>query len=111
MAGQTSCADSVGGRAPLPHAGSRRDDPVSPSSPEDRARERDEEMTRALRELGRTQEKMAQQYSQAARVSEGDDMAITDKINAISGFEFKQNLPVIKDTDLFLSGIFENFTP
>ena len=29
-------------------------------------------------------------------------MAITDKMNAISGFEIKQNLPVIKDTDLDL---------
>ena len=26
-------------------------------------------------------------------------MAVTDKMNAISGFEFKQSLPVIKDTD------------
>ena len=62
-------ADSVGGSAPLPHAESRRDGPVSPSSPEDRARDRDEEIIRALRELGLAQEKMAEQYCHTAKLT------------------------------------------
>ena len=91
-------ANSGGGRDPLPSAGRSKQD-SAPGSPEDRARCRDEEMIRALQELSRSQEKLAQQQGQATKLTEGDDMAVTDKMNAITGFEFKQNLPVIKDTE------------
>ena len=36
-------------------------------------------------------------------IAEGNGLAATDKMNARSGLEFKQTLPVIKDTDLDLN--------
>jgi len=71
-------------------------------SPDDRARIKDEEMIRVLREVSRNQEllaRMSAQHESAPRVTEGDDAAATDKVNSIAGFGFKQSLPVIKDTD------------
>ena len=63
-------------------------------------------MIKALQELSKGQQALQQQQlSQAhhsnareatSRLTEGDDMAVTDKMNAIAGFEFKQSLPVIK---------------
>ena len=55
-----------------------------------------------IQEISSAKEKVVRQQSKAATIAEGDGLAATSKMTALSDLEFKQTLPVIKDTDLNL---------
>ena len=46
-------------------------------------------MIKVLKEVSKAQGRLAQQSEGARRLVESDDMSVTDKMNAMAGFELK----------------------
>ena len=66
---------------------------------EERRDFRDSEMVRALREISSAQAEMLKAHKGTRRPAGAED---SDHYNAVSRFEMKQNVPILKDTDMDL---------
>ena len=66
---------------------------------EERRDFRDSEMVRALREISAAQAEMLKAHKGTRRPAGAED---SDHYNAVSRFEMKQNVPILKDTDMDL---------
>ena len=76
--------------------------PLEARTPEEVARAKDEEMINVMKEITKINASLGEQRGASRSVQGRNDFAVSDMASALTGIQFKQSLPVVKDSDVDL---------
>ena len=84
-------------RTPRPRRGNTL--PLEARTPEEVAQAKDEDMIHMMKESAKMNASLAEQRGASRPVQAFDEIAVSDMASSLTGIEFKQSLPIIKDSD------------